>query len=206
MIGIRLRVRIQHRAMPPGVLALALLAVGVLVSLTLSRALAASPGSPAKPDATAGQRGFYLSTSAVYGSDADAHCADGYHFASMWEIADPSNLRYNASLGTTSSDSGAGPPTRHIAVPSPVPARGWVRTGYGSSTSGWAGRGNCAVWSSDDGADYGTVVNLVSDWTGVEEDVGPWNAEFVTCDSAFRVWCVQDHGPLRLFLPVVLKG
>ena len=206
MYRIRLRVRYQHRAMPRGVLALTLLAVGVLVSLTLSRAFAASPGSPAKTDAAVGQPGFYLSTRAAYGSEADAHCADGYHFASMWEIADPSNLRYNSSLGTTSSDSGAGPPTRHIAFPSPVTARGWVRTGYGSSTSGWAGRGNCAVWSSDAGADYGTVAHLVSDWTGVEEDVGPWNTEFMTCDSAFRVWCVQDRGLLRLFLPVVLKG
>jgi hypothetical protein len=56
------------------------------------------------------------------------------------------------------------------------------------------------------GAHSGTVVNLVSNWTGGDEDVGPWNAEVRTCDYGFRVWCVQAHGFLPVFLPVVLKG
>jgi hypothetical protein len=45
--------------------------------------------------------------------------------ASMWEISDPSNLRYDTQLGVTTADSGFGPP----AGTSFVAFFGWVRTG-----------------------------------------------------------------------------
>jgi hypothetical protein len=208
MYKIRLRVRYRHGAIPWGVLALSLLAAGLLVTLSLGRALATEPSSPASPSAAAGMRQFYLSRSTATGMGADTICAEGYHFASLWEMADPSNLRYNPSLGTTSSDSGAGPPSVLVVrpYPIPIPARGWVRTGYASSVSTTPGQGNCAAWSSEGGLDAGTVVHLVSEWDAGGQDVGVWIAEVRTCDSTVRVWCVQDHAPVSLFLPVVIRS
>jgi hypothetical protein len=68
--------------------------------------------------ASAGLRGYYLTESTYNGADADGTdgngagvCAEGYHFASLWEILDPSNLKYDTGLGMVRDDSGQGPPT-----------------------------------------------------------------------------------------------
>jgi hypothetical protein len=208
MYKIRLRVRYRHGAIPRGVLALSVLAAGLLVTLSLSRAFATVPSSPASPSAAAAMRQFYLSRTLATGMEAGTICAEGYHFASLWEIVDPSNLRYNPSLGMTSSDSGAGPPSVIVVrpLPIPIPARGWVRTGYTSSTSTTPGRGNCDVWSSEDGAHSGTVVHLVSEWDIGGQDIGVWNVDVAACDNDVRVWCMQDRAPVRLFLPVVIRS
>jgi hypothetical protein len=58
---------------------------------------------------------------------------------------------------------------------------------------------------SNNGAFWGTVANLPSDWTGGTQDVGVWNAEVRTCDTEQRVWCVQDDSVLRVFVPLVLR-
>ncbi len=110
--------------------------------------------------------------------------------ASLWEIFEPSNLKYNTALGVTLADSGHGPPTERFS---------WVRTGNYSSDWPVAGWANCNVWSSDDGAHSGTVANLVSDWTSGAQDVGVWNTEVMTCDNSrsVRVWCVQDDSIFR---------
>ena len=64
-------------------------------------------------------RAFYLTTTTHTGAQATTACAAGFHMASLWEIFDPSNLRYDATVGATADDSGAGPPF----------LGGWVRTG-----------------------------------------------------------------------------
>ena len=56
-------------------------------------------------------RKFYLTQTGFTGSQALTACANGYHMASLWEILDPSNLRYNTTLGFTTQDSGFGPPS-----------------------------------------------------------------------------------------------
>ena len=151
-------------------------------------------------------RQFYLSTTAVNGDQAATACAEGYHFASMWEIADPSNLKYNTSLGSTSPDSGAGPPSQLVGSGYSIPAQGWVRTGFESSTAAVAGRGNCDAWSSAKRLTSGTVASLTSDWSGGTQDVGVWNTDVRTCGNSVRVWCVQDHVAFRVFLPLVVRN
>ncbi len=208
MYRIRFRVRYRQGAIRRGVLVFSVLAAGLLATLTLTRAFASVPDSPSSLAVTTGMRQFYLSLYAATGAGAGTMCAEGYHFASLWEIADPTNLTYNTSLGITSSDSGAGPPSELIVRPSitPITASGWVRTGYIAEDANVAGQANCEAWSSDSSADSGTVVHLDSDWAGGVQDIGVWNAEARTCNTSVRVWCVQDHVPVRMFLPIVIRN
>jgi hypothetical protein len=93
------------------------------------------------PDADAVLRQPYLTKGKCNGASADGTngngagvCASGYHFASLWEIVDPSNLAYNAALSFAwtdqtpplVSDTGQGPPAAR---------QGWVRTGFWSASS-----------------------------------------------------------------------
>ena len=110
-------------------------------------------------------------------------CAAGYHFASLWEILDPSNLEYNNTLGWNELDSGAGPPTERY---------GWIRTGYNSaSQTGVDGQDNCSAWTSDAVADRGTQASLSWQW-GVKEEIGVWHMEWGSCSIRYPVWCVED--------------
>jgi hypothetical protein len=59
-----------------------------------------------------GLRKFYLTRTTHTGAEALSACAGGYYMASMWEIHDPSNLRYDTELGFTRGDSGFGPPSQ----------------------------------------------------------------------------------------------
>jgi hypothetical protein len=186
-------------------LILVLLPVIALGTIVVYRARAIAPDFQLAPSATLGVRQFYLSRSYVQANEAPSACADGYHFASIWEIADPSSLKYNTSLGLTGPDSGSGPPTAINLRGSPFPTQGWVRTGYSYSILSTPGRGNCATWLSNDGFEWGTVANLPTDWTGGDQDIGVWNVEVRTCDEYRWVWCVRDDSVLRVFLPVVIK-
>lgn len=64
-------------------------------------------------------RKFYLTRTGYTGARALSACTAGYHMASLWEIHDPSNLRYDTELGFVQDDSGFGPPIEF----------GWIRTG-----------------------------------------------------------------------------
>jgi hypothetical protein len=130
---------------------------------------------------SAGMRQFYLSQDASQGDSALAQCAAGYHMASLWEIADPTNLKYNTSLGQTAADGGQGPPSDLL---------GWVRTGYQSDSSSTPGQANCTVWDALGGS--GTVVNLLDYWTTGGFDVDVWNAVTAGCTLSRAVWCVED--------------
>ena len=103
---IRLQVRYRRRTdLVVAALAFAALLVG---GLALGQRQATAETANA---AEAVERGFYLSLATFQGDQVRLACAPGYHFASLWEIVDTSNLRYNNSLGKTTPDSGAGPPT-----------------------------------------------------------------------------------------------
>src|ERR1700730_18042199 len=78
---------------------------------------------------TAPIRGYYLTKSTITGSKVLTACASGYHFASIWEILNTSDLHYNTTLRRTNVNSGNGAPayTSHSTT-ADVPY-GWIRTG-----------------------------------------------------------------------------
>jgi hypothetical protein len=132
-------------------------------------------------------RQYYLTEADTYtGSQPKTACAAGYHMASLWEILDPSNLRYNINLGYERADIGTGPPTATF---------GWIRTGYDSndgSTSA-AGQANCSVWSIDSSGKYGTTVRLPSNWKDSnQQDIAVWDAGLRECSETAPAWCVAD--------------
>jgi hypothetical protein len=178
-------------------LALALLMAALVGYLTWGQREAAASGPQAPLDrardrplaSSAGMRQFYLTATSYNGAEADGTdgngagvCASGYHFASLWEILDPSNLKYNITLGSTLQDSGQGPPSN---------MDGWVRTGYASDYSGVPGWTNCSAWTNSSTAQEGTWVMLSRDWT-TGQDIHVWEADYDTCANDKKVWCVED--------------
>jgi hypothetical protein len=130
-----------------------------------------------------GPRNFYLTKTEHIGSQALSACATGYHMASLWEIHDPTELRYNTDLGFTRDDSGLGPPTN---------ALGWIRTGYQADTV-LPGNANCNAWTSDSGTHNGTSVRLHDDWAIAGDNITPWRVSVGgSCANGRPVWCVQD--------------
>jgi hypothetical protein len=136
------------------------------------------------------RRSFYLTQSSHNAGQALLACAQGYHMASLWEIFDTSNLRYNTELGFTRDDSGFGPPT---FIP------GWIRTGTGASADApsavFPGTANCGAWTTADPTKFGTVVHVAGfPWNQSNLTiVSPWQPDVKFCsDASPRVWCVQD--------------
>jgi hypothetical protein len=128
-------------------------------------------------------RKYYLSMATSDGADATAACEAGFHMASLWEIYDPSSLRYDTARGYMEADSGAGPPADEL---------GWVRTGRAERVANGPGDANCNAYTSNNPADQGRLVQLEDDW---EQEVGPippWQAFPDSCGQARRVWCVQN--------------
>jgi hypothetical protein len=143
-------------------------------------------------------RQFYLTKNILPADQAITACASGYHMASLWEIYDSSNLKYNTTLGDTSDDSGLGPPV--------ASAVGWVRTGWSSEADGSkpAGEVNCNVWTSVSGSDWGTQIYLESDWESIMVQ-DAWYATKGLCSNTLRVWCVEDEVYHQVFLPQVVR-
>ena len=138
------------------------------------------------------QRTFYLTQTQHNGSQALTACAQGYHMASLWEILDTSNLRYNTELGFKQSDSGFGPPSG-FALEDPINAAGWIRTGGPLFNGGVIGPANCLVWTDNSGS-LGTVVFLENNWGQLSPTtvISPWVGQTRACSFASRVWCMQD--------------
>jgi hypothetical protein len=184
---------------------MALLAVAVLVTAFLGY-LVLRPGRAAADaqvlemqtvqSSYAPLRQYYLTSSYAYnGSQATSACAAGYHMASLWEILDPSNLRYNTSLGDSRADSGMGPPTVSF---------GWVRTGHNNDTGTAPGQANCNTWSSASGVHNGTTVRLATDWSAADQqDMFVWDVGVRACSDTAPVWCVADKvdGPGTCAIP-----
>lgn len=164
-----------------------LIVVTLFVSFPLTRENAIAYTGKTSLTQSSGMRGFYLTDSSdYYGSIAKTACATGYHMASLWEIADPSNLKYNTSLGYEQTDSGEGPPADEAWV------FGWVRTGYVADVSTTVGRANCSNWTSHGFSTWGTTAALPSQWTSGLQDIGVWQLDYDECDDWNRVWCVED--------------
>jgi len=163
-------------------LSCALVLAVLLTSLTLAGDSASASEIEAAQAASTGMRQFYLTSATFNGAQVLNACAAGFHMASLWEIADPSNLKYNTALGKTRPDSGEGPPSDP----------GWVRTGYDSTYDSIAGRGNCDAWTTGEQAKRGSLVMPALDWEGSDDDIGVWNAMYVDCDVPIWVWCVED--------------
>lgn len=144
-----------------------------------------------------GGRSFYLTKETVQGNRALDACARGYHMASRFEIADVTALTYESSIGLTTDDSGAGPPSEAAPYGSPGPS-GWVRTGGASrfTDSAHAEGGaftNCATWSTNSSEAYGTIAYLTDRFTLENGSPAPlWNGGSERCDRAYHVWCIGD--------------
>lgn len=135
------------------------------------------------------RRRFYLTTGLVNGAAPLTACASGFHMASLWEIFDTSNLRYETSLGFNEADSGSGPP----ASPAGSTAYGWVRTGFVASSvfTGVPGTSNCDSWTTATG--NGTAVRLSTNWNTLNTGPSPsWVALESSCTLIRRTWCVED--------------
>ena len=128
-----------------------------------------------------GPRKFYLTQTEHAGNNAITACAEGYHMATMYEIIDPSNFKYDTQLGRTSADSGFGPPTNRS---------GWIRTGMLVPNGGDVpGIANCNTWTSAVTEDHGTTAFLNSEFN---DPPVPWRTATGLCSGSFNVWCVQD--------------
>jgi hypothetical protein len=134
-------------------------------------------------NAASGRR-FYLTKNVADGAHALEACASGYHMASLWEMYDVSNLRYDRILGFVQTDSGFGPPSG---------AFGWVRTGAHADVA-QTGLANCNVWTSNDPSYQGTLIELPVSWDDLEFEtqIGSWIAGTGDCGSEVPVWCVQN--------------
>jgi hypothetical protein len=137
------------------------------------------------------QRKYFLTEAYMAPNLAPLACAlaGNYHMASLWEIYDPSQLRYdsdNPDAFTGLDDQGEGPPAN--------PARrGWIRTG-GIGTDGLGSTpANCYAWTSTASNDYGVTVGLNVYWYETPTvPIHPWDVAERACNTTAQVWCVEN--------------
>jgi hypothetical protein len=202
--SVRLKIRYDRRSGVVALLTLTLLTAVFLGYLAWDQDEATASTMQVPLAATTGMRQYYLTDDTYTATGADGTdgngagvCASGYHFASLWEILDPSNLKYDIGRGEKAVDSGAGPPTTKD---------GWIRTGYSASTSATPGQGNCDGWASNSNGYNGTVAQLPDDWG--EYDIHVWEVTNQACDGVKPVWCVEDYGTAAspTYLPIIMKN
>lgn len=157
-----------------------LIAAGAIVALTPLPGEGQGPATSQR-----GPRRFYLTPRGYDGNETLTACATGFHMASLWEIFDPTQLRYDTALGYAEDDSGLGPPS----------AYGWIRTGLPADAASdpYGGAVNCNAWTSDYGFHEGSAVALAGAWhLDHASTLIPWTATIGICSDPARVWCVQD--------------
>jgi hypothetical protein len=139
----------------------------------LTTVLSQNSALEAKVDSLAnkGPRTFYLTKTGHNGADALSACDPRYHMASLREIHDTSNLRYDIARGATTEDSGFGPPNQD----------GWIRTGHFASTDNVVGIGNCNAWKPALASDAGTLVAPVQNWTATGTTITTWHPTLSAC-------------------------
>jgi hypothetical protein len=194
---IHIRIRYGPRSRS-GILLAALVLVGFFLGVLIIQTQSTQAAKLEVEGATSSRpmRQFYVTKNNIPADQALTACAPGYHMASLWEIYDPSNLKYNTTLGDTSDDSGLGPPV--------ASAVGWVRTGWSADTGTTAGKANCNAWTSASNSDWGTYIYLEDDWNSISE-IDPWYATKGLCSNTLRVWCVEDQVYHQVFLPQVVR-
>ena len=199
---ISLRIHILHRSDLAVLLTLAMIAIIFLGYLVVAQESAAASNQQAPAVATTRMRQYYLTKDSFKGSKPGGSngsgagvCANGYHFASLWEILDPSNMKYDTVLGDDLLDSGKGPPSY---------TSGWVRTGSSSNNSPKPGHANCSNWESENR--FGTVVSLTTNWTdSSNRDIFVWDAAFQSCSQKVQVWCMEDYHWMKIDLPLIMR-
>lgn len=191
----RWRVRLQVRYRRRADLALAALALAVILA-GLIGTLIWSPGQAVALPTQAEHSDplqYYLTKDTFEGDQVLSACALGFHTASVWELLDTSNLRYNTTRGYTRPDSGHGPPA----------TGGWIRTGAESGSANTPGSGNCQAWTSGSASNYGSHISLPGIWTVGAEDLMGWAVGTVSCSQPVRVWCIGDES--IIYLPLVMR-
>jgi hypothetical protein len=143
-------------------------------------------------------RKYFITDTEYYPTTISAAnaCGTGFHFASLFEILEPSGLLYDtknalAFYHPSDYDQGFGPPTFIL---------GWVRTGFGRYADNAApGQSNCNNWTTSNSEAYGTAVSLNGAWTNLftsSDDFSPitrwWLPMAIQCKQKIRVWCVSD--------------
>ena len=185
-----MRLKSALNALAVGCVMLLLVAIGA--SFTADQATAQSSANPAilaelqslRSEVNALRpRQFYLTTTTHDGLSAPTACTAGYHMASLWEIFDPTHLRYDRTLGASGDDAGSGPPANDS---------GWIRTGANAQTAAGPGDANCNAYTSNSNGDAGTLVELTEEWDFTGSAISPWTGRELQCNATFPVWCVQD--------------
>lgn len=142
-------------------------------------------------------RRYFITDAEYYPSTifAAKACGTGFHFASLFEILEPSGLLYDtknplAFYQPSSYDQGSGPPTFRI---------GWIRTGFARfADTNAPGQSNCNSWTTNNVEAFGTAVTLSGAWNNLYalEDAIPiapwWIATAYQCSQQLSVWCVSD--------------
>ena len=108
---ISIRIPYDHRSSVVSLLVLALLVLALFSYLVWEEGAVTASAPQALTVASVNIRQYYLTKTTHNGTAALSACQKDYHMASLWEIFDPSALKYNTSLGYTKDDSGQGPPT-----------------------------------------------------------------------------------------------
>ena len=103
-------------------------------------------GSVPTPAPAQSQRKYYLTKSVASATQAKTFCATGYHMASIFEIEQTTDIRYDTALGLTAGDSGSGPPIGHEV---------WARTGNPGANQ------SCNAWTSNHPSLQGYTFMLV---------------------------------------------
>ena len=81
----------------------------LLVPTAVAVLITAAPALAQNPARTDNRRTVYLTLQLFDPSQAVNACAAGHHMASVFELLDPSNLKYDTTLGVQQEDSGQGP-------------------------------------------------------------------------------------------------
>jgi hypothetical protein len=195
---LRLSIRYQQISDVASLGAVGLLMVAFLLYLTCIHIHPAAASAMQATEGFSAKRQYYLTKATYNGANTKTACAPGYHFASLWEIHDTTELEYNSSLGWTWGDAGF---QGDIGMGPPASKHGWVRTGSFSASNQIPGQANCSIWSSTSG--YGTQVSLNSLWHYSTSSF-PWIAIYDSCFGPDNVWCVEDYSKF-IFLPLVRK-
>jgi hypothetical protein len=139
--------------------------------------------SLASAPAGAGAKKYFLTVDSFPAAQALEACGKGYHMATLWEIFDVTQLKYDSQRGDTRADSGSGPAAELF---------GWIRTGGGASVDNTSGVGNCSAWTSNLVTDYGSMAELNGHWDDPAVSASPWSPATATCDTTLPVWCRQN--------------
>lgn len=129
-------------------------------------------------------RFYYVTETSHKGNEVLAACAEGYHFASITELYNPSGLVYDVKAdlgGLNKFDIGQG---------MAVGAEAWVRSAFSDDTET-----SCSVWTSADPTHTGTWAYLDYAKNG-DAAFSPWIIQWFggkqSCDTESRVYCVSD--------------